>query len=460
MVLPTFFMLQSGGKYLSVTENIPATLPSGFLKFDQEQIWSPRAKFAAEPAKTGDGRLFHIRSLYNNKYLVMESNSWIVASAKKPEEDKSKATCTMFEPHSLAGDDDQTVRLRHVGTGISLSPDDQGVLLSATGSSFILSDNNSVLVLPSKVAFRSQDLNGDYLAAKSLYDNLIYQQFQSGIDITNRWVAKELLTTADGNYRIKDLYSGKFWRRRDNWIKAEVDDGSIETLFSFVQIKDNVVALRNLGNDGFCGAYTESLSINCLNARYPTLSKETRLIVEEVVIRRIISDLKYRLSDARIYDEQIIEVGRGYGTNTLTQDSTILTLNFHSTDSRTTSWNSSMSINFGVNVTLETTIVPVIEKSEIELSTEFGTTHEWGGSHTTDNNRETRYPVRVPPLTTVMVTMLATTAVCDVPFSYTQRDLLPTGEWVETRKDDGLFTGINSYDIRYKLEVVPYQDTK
>nr|XP_043635966.1 uncharacterized protein LOC122607115 [Erigeron canadensis] len=484
LLLPSFFMLHSGGKYLSLTENNPPTanLPSGILKFDEQTWTSPRTKFAAEPAAGG---LYHIRSVYNNKYLVIigSSNSWIVASAKKPEEDTSKgASCTLFEPYSLPNDDQTTitatVRLRHVGTGISatLSPgpadddddDDHGVLLlssstSTTGSSFILRDSETALVLPSRVAFRSQDINnGDnYLGSIWLYGKFMYQQFRSGLDIGDPRVSKELLPINNevNYYHIMDLYNGRLWTRADGWIRADVDDPSLSDSFSFVQIKDNVFALRSYGgvNQYFCGPYTEDASVNCLNAAYPSISKETRLVIEEAVLEREIKDVEYRIGDSRVYDEQPVEVDHEYGTNNLPTD-TSMTLEFTTTDSRTTSWNNSVSVQLGVKVTFETTYVPFIAKSTVELSAEFGYTHEWGGEVTTQHERKSSYTVTVSPMKTVKVTMLATTGKCDVPFSYTQRDLLPSGEWVETRKDDGIFKGLNSYDIHYKSEEVDPDD--
>lgn len=49
---------------------------------------------------SGARDLVHIRSSYNNKYLVLESDSsqWLIAGADEPEEDRSKWSCTLFRP--------------------------------------------------------------------------------------------------------------------------------------------------------------------------------------------------------------------------------------------------------------------------------------------------------------------------------------------------------------------------
>ncbi|KAM7519471.1 hypothetical protein LguiB_018433 [Lonicera macranthoides] len=71
--------------------------------------------YKIEKAKTGRG-LVHIKFWYNNKYLVRWSPNhyWIAATADKPEEDKCKWSCTLFEILPIDG---QTIRFRHVQLG-------------------------------------------------------------------------------------------------------------------------------------------------------------------------------------------------------------------------------------------------------------------------------------------------------------------------------------------------------
>ncbi|GJT97401.1 Hfr-2-like protein [Tanacetum coccineum] len=112
-LLPRFFVPESGRRYLSVTENLSAGLPSGFLKFDEEQIWNPRVKFEVD---------VHIRSCYNNKYweALPDRTRVISASGEKPEEDRSKVSCTLFEVHPVLGNTG-ALRLRFVQSGIYAS---------------------------------------------------------------------------------------------------------------------------------------------------------------------------------------------------------------------------------------------------------------------------------------------------------------------------------------------------
>ncbi|KAK9950587.1 hypothetical protein M0R45_006071 [Rubus argutus] len=83
-------------------------------------------KFEVEKAKIGN-RWVHIRCCYNKKYLVRENTPigtccyinkhWIVAAADKPEEDKYKISCTLFEPEPYDGSGGLEFRFRHVQLG-------------------------------------------------------------------------------------------------------------------------------------------------------------------------------------------------------------------------------------------------------------------------------------------------------------------------------------------------------
>nr|XP_043611841.1 uncharacterized protein LOC122583510 [Erigeron canadensis] len=432
-LLPSFFVLKSGEKYLSVRENESesSNLPPGFLKFNEEEIWSPRVKFAVEPAETGGGALVHIRSCYNNKYLVMEqfrNNLWIVASAKKTEEDRTKASCTLFEPHSLS--ELTSIRLRHAQTRVyathMLSPDgdtQQGMLISSSsvGSAFRAIDSKSVTVLPSIVSFKKDDKAAKYLCSRKIRS----LPWQAGANAN--WI----------------------------WADAGPDNYSNETLFSVIKLDDNVIALKNLENNSLCGPLSAENESNCMNAHYPTLTNQTRLVIEEVILQRTISKLKYRLSNSRIYGEHIIECDHAFATNDSPDEKTTVCVNFSFTNSKTSSWSNALSIKCGSKIGFEIEKIPCIVSGKVELSNEVGNTNVWGGSVVDTCTRGSTYSVPVPKLTTMKVTMLCTKASCDVPFSYTQTDLLPSGMTVSTRKDDGLFTGINSYNVHYKSKVVP-----
>ncbi|GJT44421.1 retrovirus-related pol polyprotein from transposon TNT 1-94 [Tanacetum coccineum] len=137
-----------------------------------------------------------------------------------------------------------------------------------------------------------------------------------------------------------------------------------------------------------------------------------------------ISDIRYRLSDSRIYQEEIQEVSNAFATNDSPDNESTITLDYSISDSRTTHWTNSVSMSLGVSVRFKVSAVPLIASGEVEVSSEFTYSREWGVSHTIERTIGVSYAVVVPPLTSMKVTLMATKAACDVPFSYTQSDLL------------------------------------
>nr|XP_043615097.1 uncharacterized protein LOC122587084 [Erigeron canadensis] len=475
-LLPSFFVMQatSGGPYLSVPEDLPASVPSGFLKFHEKQIWSPRAKFEAVQAETGDGTLVNIRCCYNNKYLTVHKTDddgyWVIASANEPQEDQTDPSCTLFQPQT--GEQGRvclfSVGMSKYATASTGGADDtdwaDGLKISDSEKlDFNIIDWETLVVLPSQVSFKYE---GKYLCSRVI-ETTPYLRFESGLEAEDPLVVHQLFPTSDGNYRIKDLNSGKFWKEGPSkWILDDGDEADDDTsVFSFVKITDGVFAVRSLGSKNFCGTgKPESLDddeekgeatetddgelAGCLNASYPEITKETRLIVEERVAERDIFDITYRLSDARIYNKEDKQVAQAIASN-YTNEKDTFTLTLSASGSNITKWTNDASVATppGVKVNFKVTAVPVVTTNDsIELTNQYiRDTHEWGVAETTEVQKEVTYATVVPPFTSVKVTLGCSKAACDVPFSYTQRDVLVTGEVVTTVKDDGMFFGVNHY---------------
>ncbi|CAI0386428.1 unnamed protein product [Linum tenue] len=115
--LPKFVVLKSSynSKYLRYRHE--GGEQHGFLQYSEDKATSQYAKFEVKMAKSGDG-LVHLKCCYNNKYLVRWSPKhwWIRGAADRPEEDRSKWSCTLFNPVYVNGDP-ATVRFLHVQLG-------------------------------------------------------------------------------------------------------------------------------------------------------------------------------------------------------------------------------------------------------------------------------------------------------------------------------------------------------
>ncbi|KAI8553383.1 hypothetical protein RHMOL_Rhmol05G0011500 [Rhododendron molle] len=469
---------------------------------------------ANSPTAAGnDNGFVHIRCCYNNKYWVANSssnNSFIIAGADEPNEDQSQWSCTLFEPILVDGEGGSSsssrsssstststststvhVRFRHVKLGhylrslmtrdhyhacVSTSydrryyiDDHMNHVISLMFMSLVsrmrdhyhacpyvrptaparldvfgIIDWESLLILPKYIALKGD--NGLYLSAQR-NDRHQYLQFASS-DIGDQTVGNEMFITKDGSVRIKNNHFGKFWRRSPNWIWADSDDtttNNLDTLFYPVKVGDNVIALRNLGNKNFCNSHR-----NYLKAAVTTLSRETRLVVEELVISREIYNVNFRLLDARIYNQKIITMVTKTATNN-TQVSNITTLKLIRKETRSTTWKGSVSLKLGVKTNIQTGI-PLVVDGKVELVTEFTRNYEWGETVSTEIEVETEYTITVPPMSKVTVSLLATQGSCNIPYSYTQRDTLMNGRSVIHDFDDGVYTGINSFNFFYKTK--------
>jgi hypothetical protein len=87
-----------------------------------------------------------------------------------------------------------------------------------------------------------------------------------------------------------------------------------------------------------------------------------------------------------------------------------------------------------------------------EISIEFTAEHNWGETEEKETKQEIVYDVVVPKMKKVTLSAIASQAKCDVPFSYTQKDVLPTGEEMVTQHHDGMYTGVNTFDLQYETK--------
>ncbi|XP_022150378.1 natterin-2-like [Momordica charantia] len=316
----------------------------------------------------------------------------------------------------------------------------------------LLKGNASLVSIPKYVAFKGH--NGCYLSSRWIEGHQ-YHQFSSS-DIGDSRVRMETFITKDGNIRIKSNYFGKFWRRSPNWIWADSTDTTTDdpdTLFCPTKIDNHVIALRNLGNKNFIKRFTYEYKTSCLNAATDSIDAYSRLHMEEPILEREIYDINFHPADSRIYDQTVLVMATGNGTNR-TEVPNTMNLNLSYIETESSTWSSSISIKLGVKTSIETGI-PRIVDGKVEVSSEFTGSYQWGKTITKTQTIGSTYQITVPPKTTVIVSLLATTGKCDVPYSYSQRDTLINGEIKYYEMDDGVYHGVNSYNFTYETKSKP-----
>ncbi|XP_022150380.1 uncharacterized protein LOC111018556 [Momordica charantia] len=464
--LPRYVAFKSKfhGLYLRYVNDEASSIHT-FLASSEENVVSPYTKFELETANC-DSSLVNIRCCYNNKYLVSLSSdsSFIAAKAEKIEEDKSKWACTLFKP--IYDSAEKAYRFRHIYLGfdiylLRITPVYTNCLVAdSSGTCVKLCDLNTIIdwetlvTLPKHVAFKGD--NGCYLRARWMND-YGFLEFET-TDIGDPAVPMETFTTKDGSIRIKSNYIGKFWRRCHilNSILAESTDVTnidSNTLFWPTKIDNNTIALRNLGNNCFVKRSSYPLVVNGLRPLVRTIDQYSKFQIEEAVISRDIYDVHFRPSDARIYDQSLLVMATGTATNKTEVPNTV-GLRLKYTDTKSSTWNASVSLKLGVKTKIQTKI-PFFVGGEVEISAEFSGAYQWGKSVTKSRDLETTYHVTVPPMTSLIVSLLATQGTCDVPYSYTQRDVLIDGEIATSHLDDGVYSGTSCYNFTYQTKKIP-----
>ncbi|KAL8128132.1 uncharacterized protein LOC141720124 [Apium graveolens] len=435
----------------------------GFVQFRGEQVGSADAKFEVQSSTNGNG-LVHLRSCYNNKYLVLnENNNWIAAKAEKPEEDQSKRSCTLLRPTSVIGDP-KKIRLTNVHLENYLclwraaAPYYGCVLAGGSGTDasycdiFNVIDWQAMVFLPKYVTFEGD--NGKFLQACWCEGHEYLQFSEAKIDDNPMRVGNEIVETTNGNICIRNLHWKKYWRLSPNWIWADsTTPTSYGTVFEPVQISDDTIALRNVANNLFCTRLTTEGKESCLNANSGTINSWAKLKVSELVISKKVENVNFRLMDARIYGESIVLMDSSSNTNqgNATQEQ-IFDLSYKVKTSST--WSSTVSLKASIETSFSVGL-PLIMDGEVKVGFEVAGEYMWGETKEVEEGRTFNYKVMIPPKTKVTVRLMATRGTCDVPFSYTQRDVLYTGETVTTEMDDGVYTGVNSYSYYTDVKEEP-----
>ena len=225
-IIPKYFALQN----YSPRHPQPRTAPflqnrheSGYLEFNGEHsLLSPFSKFESEISES-DPKLIHIRCTDNNKYWVRKSSdsNHIVPTATKKEDNRSKSSCTLFQP--IYDAKHKAYCFRHVQLGYELFRDKTNRLLAretgkpdseredAYGVFTKVIDWNSLCVFPKRVTLKG--FNGRYLRYEGKYLQV------TGVN-NHPSLIHEIYPQKDGNLKIKNLDSGRFWIYDPDWIVA------------------------------------------------------------------------------------------------------------------------------------------------------------------------------------------------------------------------------------------------
>ncbi|KAL5719465.1 hypothetical protein ACHQM5_012237 [Ranunculus cassubicifolius] len=211
---------------------------------------------------------------------------------------------------------------------------------------------------------------------------------------------------------------------------------------TFEAVKDEVnrISFKHLASNKFCRR-----SNNNYIADTTSITQDTKLVVEEAVMRRTL-EIEWRLQDARIYNVVPYELtGSTHDNNSSSPVTKEITLAYET--AVTTSFETSHTWATGITTSIETPSIPFIGSMGIEMSTEYGGSYTWGESTTDTRQYSETDTYIIPPRTRLVVQKLSTKGYCDVPYAYVQTDHLFNGNIIRTDKEDGVYKGVNYFNI-------------
>ncbi|XP_026420757.1 uncharacterized protein LOC113316823 [Papaver somniferum] len=370
--------------------------------------------------------------------------------AIKPEENQSDQYCTLLQSIFLYSNNNRVLKLRHVSSGDYVtyfggSGYCCGLLSSATDKYngnydvFTFIDWKSVVMLPNLIRIKGD--NGNHL--KAFQDGFMDYNFEAD---NSSLFDYEVFPSRNGGIRLKSTHFGTYWMDMDEscWVllkQASTTVHETNTVFLPTILEGNRIMMRSLKNSYFCNRYNGQDKWSCLAtlANYP--DKWSSMDIEEPVISRKIDNIVYHLTDARVYNEKTLAFITDDSSN-YTEETITSQLNLKTTVINTTNWSNSVTLKVGVKMSY-TAGIPSISSGKFEISTEATGSRNWGQTDTESKEVGSVKTVTVKPMSRVKASLMATRLSYDIPFSYTQYDVLMNGTTKVSEKNDGIFTGQN-----------------
>lgn len=296
--------------------------------------------------------------------------------------------------------------------------------------------------LPKYLVFKGD--NGKYLSVL-VYEGHNHLNFYSS-DIGDSAVLNIIDQKSDGTVSIKSRYFGKYWKRSPtNWIWAESDDSnSCEACFKMIHVDSNCYVLRSMSNYCFC----MRAGCGCLAVAAATIRAETKLWLEEPVLSRKIYGVSFQLSQARIYTKEPLTMSSACAVNN-TSATNKYKLDLSFTETTKKHWDNNVTLKLGVETKIQSGVSWIVN-GEVTVKGEISGSYTWGTSLEEQIKHTAIYEADVPPRTKVTVTAIMTRGSFEVPFSYKQADLMTTGCEEIKELNDGIYGGVNCYNLKYE----------
>ncbi|XP_042048282.1 uncharacterized protein LOC121794263 [Salvia splendens] len=426
----------------------------------EQSVFSTLAKIEVERA-TGNANYVHLRFCYSNRYWSKSATSnVIIAESKQPVEDTKDPSCTLFQAVQAADEAAGVFYLNHVPTGGRLLVDNietWGLYTEVnppdTYGHLNYVDWSTLVKLPAHLTFKGD--NNSYLRGMAHGGHNYVQFSASDIDVS---CGHRVTLMPDGHVRItSDYWGGQFWRRSPNWIWADSNESSIDNIdthfWPVILDDDNTIALINAGNNYYCSRLTQDGKTDMLNAAWSDIYDSGKMVVQELVSERNVYNVKYRMEDARIYDEAPYVAGSSQLDNPSDEEAA-MAVSITYQDEKSYTFSRSFSLTAGVETKFQAG-VPFIVDGEITVSLEINTTLQWDTTTTTTTSVTASGSVPIPARSSAVIEYVGTRGSCDIPYSYTQQDRSSIDGTISyTEQVDGIYRGVSSYNFHFVVKSI------
>lgn len=399
--------------------------------------------------------MVHIRTCYNNRYWQLKSTgNHLYAIADEPEEDRSKRSCTLFR-FVISGDRvtffhqfSNTERHVVVYEGGFVGPLWANI---PGGHRFRFRDMTSLVILPKHVLFKGD--NGNYLRARKGG----WLEFVANDPTDWRVHHISTLVPNTGDVRLLSPRFNLYWQRISNdWLRCDAGETGQQNLLNSIfrpvrqtsSSQGTTIALLNTTNNRYCQRWTSGGNAGRIRASALNIPSNALLTVEEAVRDREISNIRYHIEDARTYDmipiRSVPQIVYNYG-----HSEAITKVGFSYLEVMEDMFSSSHSWKLSVTTTVKVRFIPKIVEGKLTANASYSGEVKWSKKNRSEERITSSTNAPVPARSITRVTLVVAQGSMDVPYSYKQRDVLMDGSLDIKDMHDGLFSGLNTFELQY-----------
>ncbi|CAN0913845.1 hypothetical protein LINGRAHAP2_LOCUS28183 [Linum grandiflorum] len=419
--------------------------------------------------------MVHLKSSYNQKYLRRASedrnNPNIEAVADEPEEDISKWSCTLFRIS------DNSLRIQYNGRmwtlraehalslhdGIWLRVDDglpRPEPVNSIFTRFEVADLDMLPSLPTRVCFKAD--NDRYLQVNNHMTLVTFTGNDRRQRETQFRVVRTRLRTVvlspialPTTYLVRTLQGYSASSLQNSWNLAPLEPvtlnfaGPAAVAFRSVANPNRHFMVRRDSDDRFIDSDVEIGVI-----------AQAEFLIEDTVRGRQLSNIQFLYDDMKIVNPTPVAVLTKNVVNGSTVSTQQAHLAFKYKEYQSNHWETTHSWQVGVSYGVTSTVsarLPVLKfiraETTVSLEVEAGYQgeHVVGETKETESEMETSFTVQVPPRTQSFVHMTVSRGKIQLPYTYTEREVLQDGTSVANKKVDGLYEGEATH-VDYQVE--------